>query len=261
MEIKNSHFLITGSNRGIGKAVAEMAARDKAHLILVNRSQDPELEKNLLQLGAASVQQHSLDLADSAAISRFIEQHKNHPIDILFNNAGQLTGGLIEEQKIEDIYSMLQVNVNALIHMTHGFLPGMLQRKKGKIINHSSVSGVMPLPSASTYAAAKAAVLMFTRCLAAELKGTGVTSLVLITPGIETRMYNEIPKMYGKNFDLSFLSGGMAASKYARIIREAILEDLRELKPQGMEGLGVLLAQHLPQAFEKVVIQKFKRNQ
>lgn len=258
MEIKHSHFLITGSNRGIGRAVAEMAAQNKARLILVNRSFDPELEKNLLQLGADSVEHLTLNLQDPAAISHFIEQHKSREVDILFNNAGQLTGGLVEEQKMEDIYSMLQVNVNAVIQMTHGFLPGMLQRKKGKIINHSSVSGLYVLPSASTYAASKAAVLMFTRCLSAELQGTGVSTLALITPGIETRMYKEIPKLYGRHFDLSLLSS-MPASKYAKMIREAVLEDLPELKPQGLNGLGILLAQHAPNLIAKIAQQRFKR--
>ncbi len=258
MEIKGNHILITGANRGIGKAVALMCAEDKAHLHLVVRKTDAELEKELLKAGAASVKIYPLDLSSSEAIQQFISKMKNIDIDILFNNAGQLTGGLLEEQKFEDIASMLQVNVNALIQLTHGLLPQMLKRKRGKIINHASVSAVMNFPCASTYSASKAAVLAFTNCLRAELKNTEVTTLALVTPGVDTRMFNEIPKMYGNKIDLGFLKG-IPPKKYAQMIREAILEDLPELRPSGMTGIGLQMAQHLPKTFENLILKRFKR--
>lgn len=258
MEIKGSHILITGANRGIGKAVAMMCAEDKAHLHLAVRKIDPELKDELIKAGAASVDIHLADLSSRQGIEQFLQTVKDRDFDILFNNAGQLTGGLLEEQPLDDIYSMLQVNVNALIHLTHALLPRMIARKKGKIINHSSVSGVMNFPGASTYSASKAAVLAFTNCLKAELRGTGVSTLVLITPGVDTRMYNDIPKLYGPNFDLGLMKG-LPPKKYAQMIREAILEDLKELKPHGFTGAGLLLAQHIPKTFENIIMKKFKR--
>ncbi len=258
MEIKDSHIMITGSNRGIGRAVAMSCAEDKAHLHLVNRTLDEELSAELTTAGAASVTNYILNLSSGSEIQKFIEANKALHLDILFNNAGQLTGGLLEEQNINDINSMLQVNVNALIHLTHGFLPGMLQRKRGKIINHSSVSAIMHFPCASTYAASKAAVYAFTQCLRAELNGTGVTTLTLITPGVETRMYADIANKYGKNMDLSFLKS-MPVKQYALRIREAILEDLEQLQPSGVSGLGVKFAQFFPFAFEKLAVKSFKR--
>lgn len=259
MEISKSHVLITGSNRGIGRAVALKLAEDKAHLHLANRTQDPELEAECLKAGAASVTNYFVDLTSREQIQKFCDQIRNQPIDILFNNAGQLTGGLLEEQPLDDIYSMFQVNVNAVVHITHELLPGMLSRKKGKIINNSSVSGVMNMPCASTYSAAKTGVAAFTNCLRNELQGTGVTTLLLLTPGIQTRMFDDIPKKYGKNLDLSFLEQSMTAKEYARRIREAILEDVETLKPSGATGVGLLLAQHLPGVFDKIIGQKFKR--
>ncbi|MEZ0391761.1 MAG: SDR family NAD(P)-dependent oxidoreductase [Pseudobdellovibrionaceae bacterium] len=258
MEIKDSHILITGANRGIGKAVAQICAEDKAHLHLTVRKEEPGLEKELMDLGAASVQVHQLDLSDRSAIDAFLKKYKKTDIDILFNNAGQLTGGLLETQSVDDIYQMLQVNVNALIHLTHGFLPAMLKRKKGKIINHSSAVALMNFPTASTYAASKAAVLAFTNSLKVELRGTGVSTLVLVTPGVETRMFKEIPKIFGSKLDLGFLNS-IPVKKYAQMVREAILEDLDELKPSGLAGAGFLVAQHLPKVFENVVNARFKR--
>jgi uncharacterized protein len=258
MEIRDSQILITGANRGIGRAVAQICAEDKAHLHLVVRKKDEELSEELVKLGAASVHIYEVDLESRKAIESFLGLIKTTPIDILFNNAGQLTGGLLEEQPIDDIYKMLQVNINALIHLTHGMLPAMLDRKRGKIINHASISSIMNLPAASTYSAAKAAVLAFTKSLEAELKGTGVTTLALITPGIDTRMFKDIPRMYGKNFDLGLMKG-IPPKKYAQMIREAILEDLPELKPSGLIGVGILAARHLPQVFDRVVATRFKR--
>ncbi|PIS11918.1 MAG: short-chain dehydrogenase, partial [Bdellovibrio sp. CG10_big_fil_rev_8_21_14_0_10_47_8] len=233
MEIKNHHIVITGANRGIGRAVSQMCAEHGGNLHLVMRKEDLELKEELLKSGAASVDIYIADLSQPTEINQLLKRLEPVPVDILFNNAGQLTGGLLEEQPIDQIYSMLMVNVNALIHLTHGLLPGMLRRNRGKIINNSSVSGVMHFPCATTYSASKAAVIAFTNCLRAELGETKVTTLLLITPGVDTRMYQEIPKLYGKNMDLGFLSG-MSPKKYAEIIREAILEDLEILKPQGL---------------------------
>jgi short-subunit dehydrogenase len=259
MEIKNSHILVTGSNRGIGKAFVEMCAQNKAHLHLANRTNNPELKENLIQMGAASVTAYDLDLGSKNNIHMFLQKVSDQPIDILFNNAGQLTGGLIEEQPIDDIYDMLQVNVNALIHLSHGLIPQMLKRGRGKIINNSSVSGVMNIPCASTYSASKAAVVAFTNCIQAELRGTGVSTLLLITPGVDTRMYQDIPKKYGKNLDLSFLSSSLTTQQYAEMIKEAILEDHEVLKPQGSGRVGLFMAQHFPQVFNRAVGKKFKR--
>ncbi len=178
MKILNSKILITGSNRGIGWALAQEMAKRKAHLHLQMRIQMqaeiPKFTDELLALGASSVKIWLVDLGERSEIDKWVQDLQKENMDILVNNAGQLTGGLIENQKIDEIYSMFQVNVNALVHLTHGLLPGMIQRKRGKIINNSSVSAIMHFPCASTYAASKAAVLAFSDCLQIELQGTGV---------------------------------------------------------------------------------------
>lgn len=258
MEIKDSHILITGANRGIGRAVAQMCAEDKAHLHLVMRQEEPGLEKEMLDAGAASVKIYTLDLCNRDEIAEFIQSMKNTEIDILFNNAGQMTAGLLEAQPLDDVYKMMQVNVNSLIQLTHGFLPNMLKRKKGKIINNSSVAAVMHFPCSSTYSASKAAVLAFTNSLRLELEGTGVTTLVLITPGVDTRMYKSIPKYLSANMNLNLLTS-IPSKKYAQMIREAILEDLTELRPSGLAGLGVLIAHYVPTLFENIARSRFKR--
>ncbi|MBX2994511.1 MAG: SDR family NAD(P)-dependent oxidoreductase [Bdellovibrionaceae bacterium] len=258
MEISGHHVMITGANRGIGRAVAMMCAENKAHLHLVNRTPDDELLEALKTAGASSVTQYQADLGTRAGVDAFLRAHGALEVDILFNNAGQLTGGLFETQEFDEIETMMQVNVNALIQLSRHYLPGMLTRKTGKIINHSSVAAYMHFPCASTYAASKAAVAAFTDCLHTELKGTGVSTLLLITAGVETRMFKDIPKLYGKNLDVTWLTS-IPPKKYAEMIKEAILEDLDVLKPHGLSGLGLRFAQHLPEAFQKIVTKRFTR--
>ena len=103
-------------------------------------------------------------------------------MDVLVNNAGLMTGGLLEEQDVDDIYAMFQVNLVALVHLTRLLLPAMLERRRGMIVNNASISGYAWFPSATTYAAAKTGVVAFSESLGRELKGTGVGVLHLVTP-------------------------------------------------------------------------------
>lgn len=257
MEISNRHVLITGASRGIGRAFAKMCAENKAHVHVVIRTADEELVQELQTAGAKSVTVWLADLGSREGVDKLLGELRDVPVDILFNNAGMLTGGVIEEQPLDDIYKMFQVNVNALVHLTHGILPGMLARKRGKIINNSSVSAYMHFPCASTYAASKAAVVAFTDCLRLELKPTDVTTLLLITPGIKTRMFDEIDTLYSKNFDVP--QDSISPAQYALMIREAILNDLPVLEPGGVTGVGLKLAKYAKPLFEMEISRRFKR--
>lgn len=257
MKIANSKVLITGSNRGIGLALAQEMAKRQAHLHLQMRSEDPALAGQLLSLGAQSVKIWVADLSLREQVSALVEDLQSHQIDIVINNAGQLTGGLLENQKIDDIYSMFQVNVNALVHLTHGLLPGMIERGRGKIVNHSSVSAIMHFPCASTYAASKAAVLAFTDCIELEVAGTGVSTLCLVTPGIQTRMFNEIEQKYGKNLEVP--KDSISPESYAVKICDAIEQDVVTLNPSGATAIGLAVARHLPKLFRKAAASRFHR--
>ncbi len=257
MELKNHHVVVTGAQRGIGRAFARMCARDGAHLCLVMRKEDALFETELLNLGAMSVSTEVVDLSTMEAVEALAVKLQQRTVDVLFNNAGLLTGGLLEEQPLSDIYKMLQVNVNAVIHLTRALLPQMLERRKGKIIVNSSVSAYMYFPCASTYAASKAAVAAFLECLQVELQGTGVNTLLLITPGIKTDMFDDIAVKYGKNFEVP--TGSITSAKYAEIIRDAILNDRRILMPTGATGVGVSIARHFPKIFRWIVGKKFSR--
>lgn len=260
MEIKNKQVVITGANRGIGKAVTERMAEEGAHLHLVVR-QPAGLEswvQELHQKGAASVKLYAADLSQKESVQRLLFSLADLPVDILFNNAGLLTGGLLEKQPLQDIEQMLEVNINSLIRLTHFVLPGMLARKSGKIINHSSVSAIMHFPSSTTYAASKAAVLAFTNALEMELKGTGVSTLVLVTPGIKTDMFAQIKVLYGETWDVPTMS--IEPAQYAQMICRAVHKDMTVLNPSGVTGLGLIVAKHAPSIFNWVAHWQFRRS-
>jgi uncharacterized protein len=257
MQVKNKTIAITGASRGMGKAFCRRVASEKTDLILVNRKADPTLEKKLLELGAKSVKTYEADLSDMSDVEKVAKKLNEHEIDILFNNAGMLTGGLLENQKMADVHKMLIVNLHTLIHLTHSILPQMLKRKSGKIVNHGSVSSLMYFPCASTYSASKAAVFAFTESLRKELKGTGVSTLVLLTPGVKTDMFDEISDLYGGHIKMKLPS--IAADRYVELIYEAIRMDLEILKPSGFTGINLKLSQYIPKAFEYIVDKNFKR--
>jgi short-subunit dehydrogenase len=256
MKLENQNILITGANRGIGLGFAKACAKRKTHLILAIRKNDENLIEQLKSLGALSVEIIESDLSTRIGVENLIQKIQNKKIDILFNNAGLLTGGLLDEQKMDDIFQMLQVNVNALIQLTHAVVPKMVQQKNGKIINHSSVSAVMHFPSASTYAASKAAVWAFTDCLEQELKGTGVSTLCLFTPGIKTRMFDEIDKLYSKNIEVP--KDSISPDEYALRIISAIESDQTHLEPVGMTGIAFKTATHFKSLFNFGVAKAFK---
>lgn len=260
MEIRDEHILITGANRGIGLAIAQALAGEGAHLHLHMRKAEPEIAEEMVKRGALSATIHTGDLSHYEGVESFWQSFSEQqvPLGVLINNAGQLTGGLVEEQDTREIYQMMHVNLLALIHLTQKAIPIMLKRKRGKIVNNASVSGIMHLPCASTYTAAKSGVVAFTESIKQELRGTGVSTLLLVTPGIKTRMFDEIEKRYSKNFDVTGLKS-IEASKWAELVKEAIFEDVEELRPDGLTAAALRIAQFAPKILELGVKAKFKR--
>lgn len=257
MQIKNKTVVVTGANRGMGKAFCKRIASENTALVLVNRKVNIELEKELRELGAKSVVTYEADLANPSDVEAVGKKLNDHDIDILFNNAGIWVGGLLEKQSPAEIQRMLSINVNSVIQLTHAVLPQMLNKKSGKIVNHSSVASLMNLPASSTYSASKAAVLSFTESLRKELKGTGVSTLVLLSPAIKTDMFDEVNNIYGDHIKIKLPSTPTA--KYIELIYEAIRMDLEVLKPSGFTGANLKLSHYLPKAFDFIVDKAFKR--
>ena len=197
MDITGSTALVTGANRGIGRAMCEALAARSAQLVLAG-VRDPDAFDPL-----EGVRPVRMDLSSRESIDTCVDALDLTDVDLLVNNAGQMTGGLLEEQDMEAVYAMFQVNLVAVAHLTHRVLPHMLARGRGMVVNNTSISGYAYFPAASSYAASKAGVVALSESLRRELKGTGVGVLHVVTPGVNTDMLDATEEVYGRHMDTS----------------------------------------------------------
>ena len=182
--------LITGASSGIGLDLARLMAPD-FDLIITARSQ-ADLEKIAQELEAAHgnhVHVIPADLANPNAPQQIfseIEKRGLH-LDILINNAGFGSYGAFAASDLKDSLGMVEVNIAALTALTRLALPGMVERKRGRIMNVASTAGFQPGPLMAVYYATKAYVIMFSEAIANELKGSGVTVTCLCPGATATR--------------------------------------------------------------------------
>ncbi len=178
--------LVTGASRGIGREIAALLARDGYDLVLVGRDRE-QLSATARDLESAHgirVRVMAKDLSASNAPDEIADALRAEMVDIgiLVNNAGFGWNGRFDESDLTDQLSMIQVNVAALAHLTRLFLPAMVARGCGRILNVASTAAFYPGPMMATYYASKAFVLSFSEALSEELRGTGVT-VTALCPG------------------------------------------------------------------------------
>lgn len=259
MDLTGRSALVTGSNRGIGNALLEALAREPLDLLLAGMRDPAKFEAP--KVGRAKeVRPVALDLGSRESIDEGCKGLGDDlaKIDLLINNAGLVTGGLLEEQKLDDIYPMIQVNLTGTIHLTHAVLPGMLKRGHGKVVNNASISGYAYFPAASTYAASKAGVVAFTESLRRETKGTGVTALHLVTGGVDTDMLGETQDMYGNHLDTSGWDS-VPASQWADKVVQAIKDDADVLGPGGKTAIAKLASRGPAFLLDQIAGRSFSR--
>ncbi|MDP9142107.1 MAG: SDR family oxidoreductase [Pseudomonadota bacterium] len=198
--------LITGASAGIGAALAREFAKNGHDVILVARSIG-----KLKKLSAELAKKYDVraialpsDLGVSGAAEALYSQisKRRSQVDYLVNNAGLLHEGSFWETPLAAHQQLLQLNIGALTALTHLFLPAMIERKRGRILNLASTSAFQPIPYLSTYAASKAFVLSFSEALNIELKGKGVKITALCPGFTETEM---ISKASGKSMSVPFV--------------------------------------------------------
>ena len=179
--------LITGASSGIGYELALLFGRDGFDCVLTARSADrlEMLAEQLRKQHQVRVTVIPADLADPASPDRIFSALRTERIDIdvLVNNAGFPTYGHFAQLDTRRELDELQVNVVALTHLTRLFLPGMIARRDGRILNLASTAAFEPGPLMAVYYASKAYVLSFSQAIGNELTGTGV-SVTTLCPGI-----------------------------------------------------------------------------
>jgi uncharacterized protein len=175
--------LVTGSSAGIGREIARVLAAQGFDLILVARRAEElkTLGSELASAHGATSHVIPIDLADPTAPSRLVAEvaARGIELDVLVNNAGFGDVGPFAAADLLKLLAMVQVNVTAVTELTGLFLPGMLKRGKGRILNVGSTAGFQPGPLMAVYYATKAYVNSLSQAIANEVAGTGVTVTVL----------------------------------------------------------------------------------
>lgn len=183
---RNKTVLITGPTNGIGYELTKLFAKDGFNLILVSRNK-PKLEEmaNLLTKQFNNkVLVISEDLSKATSAKSIFEQvsKSQMEVDILVNNAGVALYGEFRNIDLKTELSMIQLNIVTLTELVKYFLPNMLQKNEGQIMNIASTAAFQPVPMMSIYAASKAYVLSFSEALSEELKQTGIY-VTAVCPG------------------------------------------------------------------------------
>jgi short-subunit dehydrogenase len=182
--------LVTGASGGIGEELARLFAADGHNLVLVARSRDKlaRLAEELQGKHGIAARVLAADLARAASSQEIFDelQRAGITVDALVNNAGFGSYGLFAETDLKSELDMLQVNVVALTHLSKLFLPGMLARRRGYVMNVASTAAFQPGPLMAVYYASKAYVLSFSEALTNECEGTGVRVSALCPGPTET---------------------------------------------------------------------------
>jgi short-subunit dehydrogenase len=213
--------LITGASVGIGRDLAELFARDGHYLVLTarNESQLQELAATLRDRYHVNVEVIVQDLAAAGAAQRIFEPLQSKSIDYLVNNAGFGTHGPFAASDLQSQLAMLQVNIVALTHLTRLFVPGMLARKSGRILNVASLAAFLPGPYMAVYYATKAYVLSFSEALSSETAGSGVTVTALCPGATRT----EFQKRAGIGEVRQIMGNATSSMEVARIGYDAMM--------------------------------------
>src|SRR5713226_7626132 len=225
--------LITGASAELGAEYAKLFAADKHDLVLVARRRDrlEALARELQSAHGVKARVVTADLAARDGASRVVDEvgRLGLEIEFLVNNAGFGTSGAFVELDVGRELEMIQVNVTALVTLTRAFLPGMVARRRGRILNVGSTAGFPPGPFMAVYYASKAFVNSFTEALWYELRGTGVSATVSC-PGATATEFSAVA---GNDRTRLFKLGAMNAAEVARQGYQAMLEG----KPLVIHGL------------------------
>jgi len=218
--------LVTGASSGIGAEFAKQLSRRGYELILVARRTE-RMQRLASELsGRADVV--ACDLANDAAGLAGKVAELGLEVDLLVNNAGFGTHGrFVDIDPVRDA-ELVRVNCEALLTLTHAFLPGMISRRRGGVITVASTAGMQPIPFEVSYAASKAFARSFSEALSAELRGTGVKALC-VNPGPVPTEWQEVAG-YEPGY-LPPVPGKISAEQVARESLEAFDDGRRSIIP------------------------------
>lgn len=255
MSGKGKTALITGASSGIGYELSKLFAADGYDVVLVARSGDKlqALAADLSRSYGVQAVVLTYDLSEPASVEAIAAdvQRQNMTVDVLVNNAGFGLLGRFTELDWQDQWSMLNLNVMALTALTRQFLPAMIARGWGRVLNIGSTASFQPVPSMAVYGATKAYVLSFSEALAQEIKGTGVT-VTALCPGITRTGFQERAQIDRMRL---FILGSMSAEQVAQIGYRALMRGRAVIMPGFFNQLVTFTVRLTPRALVRPIGQ------
>lgn len=234
-DFKEKTVLITGGSRGIGKAIAESFAESGASVIVTYKNAIDEEYFN-----SKNIKHYKCDVADGKSVQEMVDAiiKEHSKIDVLVNNAGITKDGLLMRMSEEDWVAVTDTNLKGVFNMTKAVTRSMMSKRYGKVVNITSISGVMGNPGQANYSASKAGVIGFTKAVAKELASRNI-NVNAVAPGfIETEMtdklteevkqnyLNSIPlKRFGSGSDIANVVKFLASDEAGYITGQTIIAD------------------------------------
>ena len=240
MSLNGKTALVTGASRGIGRAIALRLAEDGANVAVIYAGSADKAKAVVNEITALGVnaKAYRCNVADSAAVNETVKAVTNDlgKIDILVNNAGITRDGLMLRMKDEDFDAVLDTNLKGAFNMIRACYSGFIRKKSGRIINISSVSGIMGNAGQANYSASKAGVIGLTKSVARELASRGITCNAVAPGFIQTDMtenlgdnnplLNSIPLgRLGKPEDIAAAVAFLASDSAAYLTGEVLKVD------------------------------------
>jgi uncharacterized protein len=251
--VNSETVLITGASSGIGLELAKCFAADGSRLVLTARNTEAlqSLADELRRKHSIEASVLTADLSLPETPERIFRelQGRGIAVDVLVNNAAFGAWGRFADLPLQRQIEMLQVNITALIHLTGLFLPDMLKRRRGGILNVASVAGFVPGPGMAIYYATKACILSFTEALAEELAGTNLI-VTALCPGPTTTNFDKAAHIAKEERKL----------RMARMSAEAVarygLRAFRKKKVVAVPGLQNRLITLLSRCIPRSIVRK-----
>lgn len=221
--------IITGASRGIGAAAADILAECFDCLVLISRNSDGRLTqtaKSIQQKGMCECIAFAGDASDYDFVSETIQalETDGHAIDTVINNAGISIVGLLQDMTPDNFQQILNVNISSVFNTCHAVIPYMINRQAGRILNISSVWGLVGASCEVAYSATKGAVNGFTKALAKELAPSHIAVNAVAFGAIDTEMNNHLSPEEKKMLCEEIPAGKMAAPEEAAMCIRHILE-------------------------------------
>ncbi|MFB3903534.1 MAG: SDR family NAD(P)-dependent oxidoreductase [Acidobacteriota bacterium] len=248
--------LITGASAGLGAELARLFAADGSNLVLVARRLDrlDDLARDLQKRCEIGVRTVAMDLSRPGAAQELFHELERDEVrvDVLVNNAGFGARGAFVELPVDRQIQLIQLNISALTHLTRLFLPGMLERGKGGVLNIASTAAFQAGPGMSVYCASKAYVLHFTEGLAEELRGRPV-KVSCLAPGPTATEFAAKADLEGSRL---FSFGVMDAPTVARAGHRGFREGRVIVIPGRKNRLLAFSVRFAPRSFVRAIARR-----